>query len=259
MANSTGKIHKVKRLINTNGFYWLVLYSTEKLFRTIAESIHGAIQKLEKKRDLPGTNLVDFNYELWNNYDWDKAGEEWTESEEWKNSLINDVMKTNIQSGETILEIGPGAGRWSEHLRQLARLLILVDLSDKCIELCKKRFSEYSNIEYHVNNGAELAFLNDNSVMYVWSFDVFVHISAVEADSYLGEIKRILKPGGIAVIHHPKEGRTQGGWRSNLSSERISESLKKYQLRQIQQFDSWGEDGKFNVKGHNDCITVFSC
>ena len=36
----------------------------------------------------------------------------------------------------------------------------------------------------------------------VWSFDSVVHIAPADIQSYLQHIQRVLKSGGVAVLHH---------------------------------------------------------
>ncbi len=58
----------------------------------------------------------------------------------------------------------------------------------------------------------------------IWSFDVFVHVAPLDQAGYLDEIARVLRPGGVAAIHHA-DGRNRGalpsraGWRAPMSAD----------------------------------------
>jgi ubiquinone/menaquinone biosynthesis C-methylase UbiE len=197
------------------------------------------------------------NYQTWQNWNWERGGEEWTVSPEWKRSLIKEIMLKYIEPEKSVLEIGPGAGRWTESLQKIAMSLILVDLSDKCIDFCKQRFHHCDNIQYFVNNGASLDFIQDETVDFIWSFDVFVHINPSDTEKYIKEFSRILVSGGRGIIHHPAEGGQHGGARSKITAELFSDMLKRYGLALVAQFDSWGEKGEFDVRFHHDTVTVF--
>jgi hypothetical protein len=77
----------------------------------------------------------------WSAYDWSELGEEWNASPEWKRALIEDVLAWWIIEGVAVLEIGPGAGRWSEVLSERASTLVLADVSERPLELCRERFA----------------------------------------------------------------------------------------------------------------------
>ena len=78
---------------------------------------------------------------IWDSWEWDAdGGEKWTESEAWKDSVIREVLRPRVPEGSDVLEIGPGAGRWTETLAELAGSLTLVDISSRCIEICRDRF-----------------------------------------------------------------------------------------------------------------------
>jgi|GEM_PF-615512 len=215
-----------------------------------------SVENIENVLD-DNEHIVAKNYETWQSWDWESGGEEWTVSPEWKQSLIKEVMLKYIQPGKTVLEIGPGAGRWTESLQKIARLLILVDLSDKCIELCKQRFCHCDNVQYFVNDGSRLDFIPDETVDFIWSFDVFVHINPSDTEKYIKEFSRILVKGGRGIIHHPREGDRYGGWRSKMTAELFSNMLRKHSLTLVTQFDSWGEKEQFTVRVHHDAISVF--
>ena len=84
---------------------------------------------MEEKHNLPGFNTASTAQDIWDLLPWEKEkGEEWTESGQWKQSLIDDVMLKYIKPGLKVLEIGPGAGRWTEILQPVAAKLIAVDV-----------------------------------------------------------------------------------------------------------------------------------
>lgn len=244
-------------MITDNGLVWTICFLLLAVFQKCVDSISTYMSKLEDKQQLPGEHSVGVNHLVWQTHDWGKLGEEWSGTSEWKQSLIDQVMLKYIESGKTILEIGPGAGKWSEVLQGIAKKLILVDLSENCISICKKRFENFNNIEYFVNDGSSLDFISHRSVDYVWSFDVFVHISPMDIDSYLAEISRVMTEGGQAVIHHAKDGGGHGGWRSRMSSTLFCELLEKHGLTLIAQFDTWGDENLHGVRLYHDTITVF--
>lgn len=255
------KLQIVRGHLSASGFRWTLYFILHGFLKCITKVLTNHMRALEMKRKLPGDHTISRNYAGWQDWDWSKRGEEWTPSPEWKQSLIDEVLLRYIEPGRDILEIGPGAGRWTETLQKIAKRLIIVDLSDRCIEICKKRFAMYDNIEYYVNNGTDVSFIHSDSIDFIWSFDVFVHINAWDTEKYLIEFSRILKKGGRCIIHHPKEGRhyelEDDGWRSNMTAELFCGVLEKHGLILMRQFDSWGERGEFDVKCYHDIITVF--
>jgi ubiquinone/menaquinone biosynthesis C-methylase UbiE len=240
--------------VKANGLTWAFLYAAERL---INKRIFYKRAELEIQRKLPGFNTTAYNYKQWTNYNWSRGGEEWSDSEPWKKSLREEVLLTYIKPGFTVLEIGPGAGRWSFTLASISKKLILVDLTENAINTCKIKLSEFSNCVYRKNDGRSLSFLDDDSIHYVWSYDVFVHVSPHDTEAYLTELHRVLVRDGIAVVHHPAAGGLQGGFRSSITNELFCSYLKGRQFQIIRQITQWGASNEFTLSDYSDIITVF--
>jgi ubiquinone/menaquinone biosynthesis C-methylase UbiE len=206
-------------------------------------------------------NSAAANQVRWDGWDWSAGGEEWNVSPEWKRALIDDVLARWIPAGGVVLEIGPGGGRWSQPLSERARRLILVDVSERPLELCRERMGDTEDVEFVLSTGADLPGVADASIDGVWSFDVFVHVAPVDQASYLAEIARVLAPGGVAVIHHA-DGRNRGlapsrqGWRSPMSRGLFASLARSNGLIVESQIDSWGPDGRHDLSAYADAITV---
>ncbi len=91
----------------------------------------------------------------------------------------------------------------------------------------------------------------------VWSFDAFVHIAPIHVAGYLGEIARVLKPGGVAIVHHA--GRSarprKPSWRSPMTAALFANLAHECGLVVERQFDSW-DGGRFDVRSAGDVISV---
>ena len=101
----------------------------------------------------------------------------------------------------TILDIGPGFGRWTRYLLEHCEQMILVDISEKCINACRRRFGD-EGITYRVGPGASLDFLEDESIDFCFSWEALVYVEAEGIDTYLKDLGRKLKPSGSAFLHH---------------------------------------------------------
>jgi ubiquinone/menaquinone biosynthesis C-methylase UbiE len=216
----------------------------------------------ETSHQLPGRNSVSSNLVRWEGHDWSRAGEEWTPSVAWKQALVNDVLCRYIEPGGTVLEVGPGAGRWTEVLQAMATRLMVVDLSPTCIGLCQQRFAGSANVEFYVNDGRTLPAVASESVDYIWSFDVFVHIAAPDIERYLQEFARVLRRGGRGVVHHANALQYPEdfpGWRSRMTEERFAQLAEGNGLRVVRQFQRFGPADQFQVYHgpYSDVISVF--
>jgi SAM-dependent methyltransferase len=56
------------------------------------------------------------------------------------------------------------------------------------------------NIEAHVTSAADLNFITDGTVDFVLAHGLLCSMAPTERDAAVGEIKRILKPGGQAYL-----------------------------------------------------------
>ena len=242
--------------LKINGFRWTMLFCIKHFLVESLRIVERGSANLERKLSLPGSHSVEENTLKWNSYRWERGEDEWTSSDEWKQSVIDTVMLGNIRPDSVVIEIGPGFGRWTRKLVEISARVMVVDVAEKCINHCREVFGTSENIEFHVNDGRSLAFADDNSVDFIWSFDVFVHIEPEDIDGYLQEFRRVLKPGGIAIIHHGIIGKTVFEWRSSLTLQVFAGLLEKHGFALVDQFSAWGDDNQYRVAA-SDVVSIF--
>src|SRR5262245_18375359 len=153
---------------------------------------------------------IEENRSVWNDtYHWSQSGDEWSgcwgsAHMQWSGSILPRISA--FVPVDTILEIAPGYGRWTAFLKSLCKRLIIVDLSEKCIEICKQRFDHCSHISYYVNDGKALDMIGDDTVDFIFSFDSLVHEEDVVLKAYAAEFSEKHRPNGAAFIHHSNLG-----------------------------------------------------
>lgn len=244
--------------LRENGPVWCALLGTYYAASALADAAHGRMHRIRDRRGVPGLNSVSLNRAIWDAWDWSGKGEEWTQSPEWKDSCIRCVLERYVPQGGRLLEIGPGGGRWTESLIRRADEYVGIDVSASAVETCRERFRGVPSAAFLVGSGQDLAGVPDASIDSIWSFDVFVHINESTVARYLSEFVRVMRAGAIAVIHHGSAGGSAGGWRSDLTRERMHALIAERPLKIDQCIDGWFENGqRYDVAGYQDVITVF--
>lgn len=123
---------------------------------------------------------------------------------QWYGSLLPRIH--TFLPAATILEIAPGAGRWTQFLKDHCSKLILVDLSAQAMVRCRKRFKDCSHIQYYVNDGRSLSMVRNDSVDLIFSFNSLVHADADALEAYVRECALKLSKDGVGFIHHSNLG-----------------------------------------------------
>lgn len=111
----------------------------------------------------------------------------------------------NIQSGDRVIDIGCGRGEVVFQAAKAGANAVGVDYAESAIALAQSvrlqnDASIQSRTEFICANAEKLEF-QDNSFNKVFLLDVIEHVATDELFQILKEIHRILKPGGILIIH----------------------------------------------------------
>ena len=120
-----------------------------------------------------------------------KFGDEWgfvPQDFEDKLRLIND--------GDSIFEIGCGGGRITKLLLERTKHITIGDVVPEMLKITQSRFpgvKSYLIKDFHWN-------LPDKSFEAVVSFGTLVHMEPLDIFYYFGEMHRILKAEGIAIL-----------------------------------------------------------
>lgn len=180
----------------------------------------------------------------WNLEDsWIDSGKEWNHIlgmdhmwEEYIGPMIQPYAKGKA------LEIACGFGRMTQEVLDRCggvESLYVVDLNKTCIEKCVQRFGS-SVSGYFVNDGKTLKAIPDNYVDFIFSYDSFVHMHFNVVISYIGEIQRVLKPGGICSLHLSslEDGEDLSfpnpGGRARFNIDQFQQTLNDLDLRIIE-------------------------
>ena len=106
-----------------------------------------------------------------------------------------------LVDGLDVLDIASGEGYGSALLASRARRVIGVDLEPRAVEHARRSYYR-PNVLYRVGDCTAIP-LGDASVDVVVSFETLEHIGA--HDAMLGEVRRVLRPGGRLVISSPNK------------------------------------------------------
>lgn len=207
---------------------------------------------------------IEANVQHWNHYDWSRRGEEWSEvwggaAEQWFGTILPRIR--HFIPCETILEIAPGFGRWTQYLADHCDRLVGVDVSERCVQACRQRFGENRRTHFETNDGQSLPMVQSGSIDLIFSFDSLVHVEAEPIQAYLKEARRSLRPGGFGFFHHSNaaalrkhdEGFVNKHWRAeSVSAEWFRLACQQAGLHCIsQEIINWGGEDL------SDCFSAF--
>jgi len=176
-----------------------------------------------------------FSYVVNDEVYWDAYARDWNTDpkrrepqylgNEWKNEEVFLSLLRRFSVGfDHALEIGCGGGRITSKAVGLFKHVHACDISKEMLRQCQKS-NRATNVSFHKLDGFTLKGLDDSSVDFVFSHDVFVHFSSLQVYPYFQEIKRVLQPGGMGIISFYNLAR-----HFDLFKEM---SLKYYQNRQF--------------------------
>ena len=172
---------------------------------------------------------------------WISGGDEWSgpwggTEPLWWGTLLPRIHA--FTPCEVVLELGPGEGRWSHYLRGLADRLILVDVAEHCVDVCRRKFDGDPGVSCYLGDGRSLTMVSGGLVDFVFSFDSLVHAEADVLRDYAFELARILTPDGIAFIHHSNMAVYR---RSAALSRRIPDRLRRRLIARglVVNVDAW--------------------
>ncbi len=148
---------------------------------------------------------IEDNKIYYDNYDWQHSGEQWASrwggtDVQWYGTILPRIH--GFLPAATILEIGAGHGRLAQFLEPYCDRLFVVDMTECCVEACRKRFAGNPKVECVQNDGQSLKWVEDGSIDFIFSFFSLVHADNTTMRSYLFEMAEKLCPNGVAFIHH---------------------------------------------------------
>lgn len=154
----------------------------------------------------------------WNSYSqsWNKEygsdygylGDEWnddgTVERERDNFYFTAYADRFIDPDMTVLEVGPGGGKWTTRIAPKVKKMIVLDVAEEMLKRTKARCESLgiNNVEYVLANGTDFQPIADESIDFFFSYDVFVHIALEDTFVYAQEMYRILKPNCLGICHY---------------------------------------------------------
>ncbi len=108
-----------------------------------------------------------------------------------------------LEPDAAVMDIGCGIGRVEQFLAPHCKSLVGVDISERMIEEARTRLSHHDNLSFRQNNGGDLSICETAEFDLVFSFFVLQHLEREDAFRYLEEVRRVVKPGGRALLQFP--------------------------------------------------------
>jgi SAM-dependent methyltransferase/uncharacterized protein YbaR (Trm112 family) len=105
--------------------------------------------------------------------------------------------------GRRLLDVGCSWGRWSIAAARLGYDVIGVDPSLGAVMAARRVARQLGVSNRYIVADARHLPLRDRSVDVTYSYSVLQHLSADDAAASVGEMGRVLKPGGVARVQMP--------------------------------------------------------
>ncbi|HZT97141.1 MAG TPA: class I SAM-dependent methyltransferase [Chloroflexota bacterium] len=101
-------------------------------------------------------------------------------------------------AGMDVLEVGVGMGSHAQLLASHSRSFVGIDLTDYAVRATSERLKVFDIDGRILQMDAEHMEFEDDSFDFIWSWGVIHH--SANTPAILGEMRRVLRPGGRAVV-----------------------------------------------------------
>lgn len=109
-------------------------------------------------------------------------------------ALLSAVVE--MARGGRVADIGCGPGHVTAHLAALGADVIGLDLSASMVEIAR---ADHPGVEFAVESMTRLG-LEDSSLAAAVLMYSIIHLTPADRDQAIAELRRVLRPGGIALI-----------------------------------------------------------
>lgn len=116
-------------------------------------------------------------------------------------ALRRSFLLSHVRPGDSVLDLGCGAGEFSAELLRAGVMPIAVDVAREALRRAQERVA---GAELRLWRDAEPLPLDDASVDAVWAGEVIEHVTDVAP--WLSEVRRVLRPGGTLLLTTPHHG-----------------------------------------------------
>lgn len=134
-------------------------------------------------------------------------GKQWGDPEN-SPSLVyfkNRFLLPYISKDKTVVEIGPGGGRWTQYMLE-AEKIYAVEFYEELLREFKTNFNT-SKVVAIQNHGDDFPGIPSHSVDFIFAFGVFVHLDIDVIDAYLRNMKSLLRAGANVVLHYSDDNK----------------------------------------------------
>ncbi len=162
----------------------------------------------------------------------------WYKEASEKGEDVNDYINRNVgnpmellervvfpylpDKANTVIEVGPGTGRFSRVILEKIKKnpdykLYLIDHSQWIITFLTGYFENDKNVVAILNDGLHVPDIGDNSTDIIFSNGVFIELNLSRFYTYCNDSYRVLKPGGYIIFNY-----------IDLEFEQAWEHMKKF-------------------------------
>ena len=175
---------------------------------------------------------------------------------------IEEYLTQQLTDNEICLEIGCGGGQWSRHLYSLVKSLHCTDI----LSPEHNKFWEYIGLEkkdkitYHTVTDSLLTPISNESLDFVFTYDVFCHLSLSTIDSYLENLYKKCKSGCKLLIMYAdvhKFLKSEPRHIKNFEKEfNVFNDIEKLKITMIDDCDGKAKKGRWYWIGIDNFIKL---
>ena len=150
----------------------------------------------------------------------------------------------NIAEGETVLDLGCGAGDLAADLAAAGARVIAADVAQAALDRVARRHPQLERRLVAIDGPLPFA---DGAFEAVWSSEVIEHVA--DTGQWLSEVRRVLAPRGRLLITTPSHGRLRlltGG--IERYSEPLGDHLHLYTARSLRELLREFDFGDIDVR-----------
>lgn len=157
-----------------------------------------------------------------------------------------------------VIDFACGRGRHTAQFIDRAGMVTLIDANAANIHACRRRFEGSHNVQCEIGT-TRLNSCRTGEYSAFLSYDALVHFEALDVIELLGEIARVLRPGGRALLHYSNYQDNPTGsfddsphWRNFFSEKMMLHFGSRVGLRTIESMTfPWSDETV------SDALTLF--